>query len=137
VRLLSNHPRLRAEPCKRPALQATSGYVIRARLTLSGSDSWQAAGVTLYLLTTGQYPFAGGSLAALFENIAHIDVRPPLGVSPELHGLLRGILTAPETRLSIADIKRHPYALLPLSVHHANNHRPADGCNCLPTALGF
>lgn len=52
-------------------------------------DIW-SAGVTLYNITTGLYPFEGDNIYKLFENIGKGDYTIPGGCGPPLSDLLRG-----------------------------------------------
>ena len=53
-------------------------------------DLW-AAGVTLYNMLSGKYPFHGSNVFSLFENIVHCDI-PVLTVDPMISSLLREML---------------------------------------------
>ncbi|POI28347.1 hypothetical protein CIB84_007902 [Bambusicola thoracicus] len=52
-------------------------------------DIW-SAGVTLYNITTGLYPFEGDNIYKLFENIGKGDFTIPEDCGPPLSDLLRG-----------------------------------------------
>ncbi|KFU99893.1 Serine/threonine-protein kinase STK11, partial [Pterocles gutturalis] len=52
-------------------------------------DIW-SAGVTLYNITTGLYPFEGDNIYKLFENIGKGDYTIPEDCGPPLSDLLRG-----------------------------------------------
>lgn len=70
-------------------------------------DIW-AAGVTLYNITSGKYPFEGENIYKLFENIGKGEFTIPEGVDDTLADLLRGMLNAnPDNRLAIQQIRRH------------------------------
>lgn len=74
-------------------------------------DIW-AAGVTLYNITTGKYPFEGENIYKLFENIGRGEFTVPEGVDDSLADLLRGMLNAnPGERLTIQQIRKHRYGL--------------------------
>jgi serine/threonine-protein kinase 11 len=63
-------------------------------------DIW-SAGVTLFNLISGDYPFDGDSLMKLFENITNLPVNWPKNVeiNESLHKFLSGVLDKnPETR---------------------------------------
>ncbi|XP_053159458.1 serine/threonine-protein kinase STK11 isoform X2 [Hemicordylus capensis] len=70
-------------------------------------DIW-SAGVTLYNITTGLYPFEGDNIYKLFENIGKGDYTIPEDCGPPLFDLLRGMLEYdPAKRFSIQQIRHH------------------------------
>ncbi|XP_015263122.1 PREDICTED: serine/threonine-protein kinase STK11 [Gekko japonicus] len=70
-------------------------------------DIW-SAGVTLYNITTGLYPFEGDNIYKLFENIGKGDCTIPEDCGPPLSDLLRGMLEYdPAKRFSIQQIRHH------------------------------
>lgn len=70
-------------------------------------DIW-SAGVTLYNITTGLYPFEGDNIYKLFENIGKGDYTVPEECGPLLSDLLRGMLEYdPAKRFSIQNIRQH------------------------------
>ncbi|XP_063146937.1 serine/threonine-protein kinase STK11 isoform X2 [Candoia aspera] len=70
-------------------------------------DIW-SAGVTLYNITTGLYPFEGDNIYKLFENIGKGDFVIPEDCGPPLSDLLRGMLEYdPAKRFSIQQIRHH------------------------------
>ncbi|NWQ97042.1 STK11 kinase, partial [Burhinus bistriatus] len=70
-------------------------------------DIW-SAGVTLYNITTGLYPFEGDNIYKLFENIGKGDYTIPEDCGPPLSDLLRGMLEYdPAKRFSIQQIRQH------------------------------
>lgn len=73
-------------------------------------DIW-AAGVTLFNITTGKYPFQGDNIYRLFDNISRCEVVIPPEISDALLAhLIEGMLTKePEQRLSIRAIKAHDW----------------------------
>ena len=81
-----------------PAFQPPE--VAAGNATFSGFkvDVW-AAGVTLFLLTTGTVPFSGESLMHLFENIARGEFTIPARIAADaiLVGLLTQLLDVDET----------------------------------------
>lgn len=74
-------------------------------------DVW-AAGVSLFLLTTGLVPFSGSSLMHLFENIATGEFTMPESICQDvlLVDLLTNLLALSETeRLSVRRALDHPW----------------------------
>ncbi|TFK06541.1 AF4/FMR2 family member 3 [Platysternon megacephalum] len=70
-------------------------------------DIW-SAGVTLYNITTGLYPFEGDNIYKLFENIGKGDYTIPEDCGPPLSDLLKGMLEYdPAKRFSIQQIRQH------------------------------
>jgi len=70
-------------------------------------DIW-AAGVTLYMMCTGSFPFEGTSVCALFDNISKACYKIPCWVDPCLSELLKGILHKdPNQRFTIEQIRQH------------------------------
>ncbi|KAJ6246474.1 serine/threonine kinase 11 [Anaeramoeba flamelloides] len=105
---------LRTEDVGSPAIQPPE--VARGDQYLSGfkADVW-AAGVTLYFMITGKYPFYGKNIYDLYEKINTGIDNLPENISPELRDLLSGILKSKEDeRLSIEEIKNHPWMSLEL-----------------------
>ncbi|EDO45439.1 predicted protein [Nematostella vectensis] len=74
-------------------------------------DIW-AAGVTLYNITTGKYPFEGDNIYRLFENIGKGEFSIPDEVDDSLSDLLKGMLNPdPEKRLTIEQIRNHRWVI--------------------------
>ncbi|KAK9718441.1 Protein kinase domain [Popillia japonica] len=74
-------------------------------------DIW-SAGVTLYNVTTGIYPFEGNNIYRLFENIGTGKFTIPAEIEEPLKDLLLGMLRIdPQNRFSIQDIKKHAWFL--------------------------
>ncbi|KAL3909644.1 MAG: hypothetical protein SGPRY_009352, partial [Prymnesium sp.] len=80
-------------------------------------DVW-AAGVSLFLLTTGVVPFSGSSLINLFDTIAKVIVTkvgeyvipPLLEEQPKLLDLVQGLLCINHnTRLSVSEALNHSW----------------------------
>ncbi|XP_064141288.1 serine/threonine-protein kinase STK11-like [Loxodonta africana] len=87
-------------------------------------DIW-SAGVTLYIITTGLYPFDGDNIYQLFQNIRKWDYTIPGDCGPLLSHLLRRMLEYdPARRLSIQQIRQH--------VWFQKRHPPAEGLVPIP-----
>ncbi|XP_066889340.1 serine/threonine-protein kinase STK11 isoform X4 [Kogia breviceps] len=72
-------------------------------------DIW-SAGVTLYNITTGLYPFEGDNIYKLFENIGKGEYTIPGDCGPPLADLLQGMLEyEPAKRFSIQQIRQHSW----------------------------
>ncbi|XP_078280170.1 serine/threonine-protein kinase STK11 isoform X2 [Rhinoraja longicauda] len=70
-------------------------------------DIW-SAGVTLYNIRTGLYPFEGDNIYKLFENIGKGEYTIPEECGPLLTDLLKGMLEYdPVKRFSIQQIRQH------------------------------
>jgi serine/threonine protein kinase len=73
------------------------------------ADIW-SMGVILFALVCGYLPFEHANTNVLYKKILAGDYKCPDWVSPEVKDLIRRILnTDPETRYSIANIRRHPW----------------------------
>lgn len=77
------------------------------------ADIW-ALGVTLYLLLTGDYPFArrvsAVNVAEMFYAIHNEKIEYPEWLSADAVGILQGLLNRDaQERLGIAEIKSHPW----------------------------
>eukprot|EP01088_Endostelium_zonatum_P016704 TRINITY_DN4621_c0_g1_i1.p1 TRINITY_DN4621_c0_g1~~TRINITY_DN4621_c0_g1_i1.p1 ORF type:complete len:351 (-),score=37.54 TRINITY_DN4621_c0_g1_i1:267-1319(-) len=68
----------------------------------SQGDLW-AAGVTLYNITTGQYPFEGNTIFTLLENIAAAKYTIPNSIPKDLSIILRGLLEPDKNKRFTAD----------------------------------
>ena len=74
-------------------------------------DIW-ALGVTLFCLLCGRVPFEANNEYELFEKIAHEDIIIPADVDPEAKDLLERLLVKDaRKRLTISEVKRHPFVL--------------------------
>jgi len=77
-------------------------------------DIW-GAGLSLYMMCIGSFPFEGSSVCALFANIKAAAYTIPSWVDPSLVDLLQSILNKdPDKRLSIAQIRAHPWMSMKL-----------------------
>lgn len=70
-------------------------------------DIW-AAGITLFMMVTGKYPFDdSGTVYQLFEDIGRCDIAFPDDLPSDLLSLLRGMLKPdPSQRLSLDEIAK-------------------------------
>ncbi|ELR18227.1 Ser/Thr kinase STK, putative [Acanthamoeba castellanii str. Neff] len=74
-------------------------------------DIW-AAGITLYYVVTGRYPFEGSTVYTLFENIAKAEYQIPPSLDPDLVELIRGMLHPDKNkRFSLDAISSHKWML--------------------------
>ena len=73
-------------------------------------DVW-AAGITLFMMVTGRYPFReDGTVYQKFEQIAHERIVIPDTLPPLLQDLLFGMLEPdPARRLSVKMIRKHAW----------------------------
>lgn len=72
-------------------------------------DVW-AAGIVLYIMVIGKYPFSGSNVYTLFESISKAEYAIPDTLDPILVDLLHGILHAdPRHRLTIQEIIDHEW----------------------------
>lgn len=74
-------------------------------------DIW-ALGVTLFCLLCGRVPFEAANEYELFEKIAHDEVVIPDDVDGDARDLLQRLLVKDaRKRLTISEVKRHPFVL--------------------------
>jgi len=72
-------------------------------------DVW-AAGIVLYIMVVGKYPFSGSNVYTLFESISKAEYALPDTLDAVLVDLLHGILHAdPRFRLTIQEIIDHEW----------------------------
>jgi len=72
-------------------------------------DIW-AAGVTLYYIVIGKYPFEGSTVYTLFENIAKTEYQIPPSLDPSLTQLIQGMLHPDKNkRLGLDAIQSHKW----------------------------
>ncbi|XP_043910738.1 serine/threonine-protein kinase STK11 [Protopterus annectens] len=107
------HPFAKDDTCRTsqgsPAFQPPE--IANGLDTFSGFkvDIW-SAGVTLYNITTGLYPFEGDNIYKLFENIGKGEYCIPEECGPLLSDLLRGMLEYDASkRFSIQQIRQHSW----------------------------
>jgi len=101
-----------AGPPGSPAIQPPEVASGADQAATFAGDIW-AAGVTLYVLTTGRFPFTGSTLLELFDSIARAEFTLPEDISSELCDLLTGMLALAPLRLCISDVRQHPWLQLP------------------------
>lgn len=71
-------------------------------------DLWQA-GLLLYIMAVGKYPFDGSALQSLIENISNCSFTIPDTLDSQLADLIRNMLCLKsEERLTIEKINEHP-----------------------------
>ena len=70
-------------------------------------DIW-ACGVTLFNITTGEYPYEGDNIYLLFNNIGKGNLKIPDCVDCNLKSMLKGLLEHDyRNRFTISDIRNH------------------------------
>lgn len=94
----------------------TPNYVAPEVLSDQGYDGKKAdvwsCGVILYVLLAGFLPFDESTIVALFAKIQNADFTYPSWFTPEVRSLLDQMLVAdPKARISIAQLKAHPWCL--------------------------
>ena len=75
------------------------------------ADVW-SLGVLFYLMVVGRYPFQHENVLSVIRMIVETEPTFPRELDPGLRGLLSRILDKdPETRITIAEIRDHPWLL--------------------------
>jgi len=73
------------------------------------ADIW-STGVILYAMTTGQLPFDDDNIQRLLNKVQRGVYHIPSEMDPDCKSLLRAMLNVdPSKRISIAEIKQHPW----------------------------
>ena len=83
-------------------------------------DLW-AAGIVLYIMVVGEYPFKGTSIGSQLESITSVECTYPEDIEPELQDLLQQMLYKGDDHMDIQRIKAHPFVhnnILPSSTTH-------------------
>ncbi|KAI3631570.1 hypothetical protein MIR68_010453 [Amoeboaphelidium protococcarum] len=92
-----------------PAFQPPEVALGKDSFSGSKVDIW-AAGVTLYHIISGKYPFDGDSIYQLFENIGRCEYTIPEEADEILSDLIRNILCIdPDSRFGVDQILSHPW----------------------------
>jgi len=90
-----------------PAFQAPE--MASDKCCAPNNDIW-AAGITLYIMVVGKFPFEGTSVFSLFENIGNGQFSIPDWIDESLADLIRSLLQVdPQKRISIPQIKNHAW----------------------------
>lgn len=73
------------------------------------SDIW-VAGIVLYYMITGEYPFEETEKLSLSQSILQSQLKFPLGTPDQVMDLLQKMLQkTPESRITFNEIKSHPW----------------------------
>jgi len=98
--------------CGSPAYAAPE-LIQRIPYNGCASDTW-SLGIVLYALMVGDYPFAGDDINTLYRQILQKTPAFPSHLSNNArHLLLRILAKNPGERITIAEIHRHPWMLMP------------------------
>ncbi|XP_031122027.1 CBL-interacting protein kinase 2-like [Ipomoea triloba] len=92
----------------------TPAYVAPEVINMKGYDGAKAdiwsCGVILYVMLAGYLPFHESNLMEMYRKIAKAEFRCPNWFQPEIRRLLLRILDpCPDTRITIARIRDHPW----------------------------
>ncbi|KAL6979317.1 Serine/threonine-protein kinase grik2 [Sarracenia purpurea var. burkii] len=75
------------------------------------ADTW-AAGVTLYYMVFGNYPFLGHTLQDTYDKIVNNSLSLPDGMNPLLKNLLEGLLCKdPSDRMTLGVVAEHAWVI--------------------------
>lgn len=93
--------------CGSPAYVAPE--IIKEKPYTTAADIW-SLGVLLYAMVCARLPFHADSVGAMLQAILNDKPVIPSHLSPELQDLLKALLKKdPRHRITLADIKRHPW----------------------------
>src|SRR5437762_601834 len=111
--ILSGENSDREEDGRATSFVGTAEYVSPELLTsknaCKASDLW-AFGCIIYQLLAGRPPFKAGNEYQTFQKIVNLEYDFPLSFPERARDLVRKLLVLdPEQRLSIRQIKRHPF----------------------------
>ena len=103
----SLEPGVMRTSCGSPAYAAPE-VILQSQYTES-ADIW-SAGILLYLMSTGRFPFNNSSIPMLLNYIVNLPIEIPKTVSPELQDLIARILQKdPNKRITLEQIISHPW----------------------------
>lgn len=92
-----------------PAFQPPEAAAEKGSLTGPPADIW-AAGITLYIMIVGKFPFEGANLYGLFENIASGSYEVPDWMDSVTANLIQRMLEVDHrTRATIQQIREHEW----------------------------
>ena len=72
------------------------------------ADVW-SAGVVLYTMIYGDFPFRSNNIQGLEQQIVNINYNMPEDTSGEVRDLISKMLTTASSRISIAEVYEHPW----------------------------
>jgi 5'-AMP-activated protein kinase catalytic alpha subunit len=98
---------LPVDPCMAPEVVSRKKYSY-------SSDVW-SAGIILYFMVTGTFPFEGDTREKLFQSITGSESVFDRALSPSLIDLLRKLLqNEPRERITLPRVREHPWFSLTL-----------------------
>lgn len=71
-------------------------------------DIW-SSGVILFAMLTGNLPFEDPNTSHLYKKILALNYKIPTELTTEAKSIIKGILTGSEKRISLEEIKSHPF----------------------------